>query len=107
ARAGAEGHAVDASRAADDLDGVAADGVADAHGSDLVPQRRDLGRTEDRLQRIGTEIRGSVDPQDRVLVVSVGVAEVQKEEESIELRFRQWEGAFKLDRVLRRDHSKR
>src|SRR5439155_1356990 len=31
-RARAEVHAVDASRAADDLDGVAADGVADAHG---------------------------------------------------------------------------
>src|SRR5439155_551058 len=102
-RARAEIHAVDASRAADDLDGVAADGVADAHGADLVPQRRDLGRREDRSQGVRPEVRRSVDPQNRVFVVGVGVAEVQEEEESVELRLRQWERALKLDRVLRRD----
>ena len=99
--------AVDAPGPAHDLDRVAPDRVADAHPVDLVAQLGDLGGIEDRPERLGADVRRPVDPQNRVLIIGVGVAEIQKKEEPVELRLRQRKGAFELDRVLGRDDQER
>src|SRR5207248_1442770 len=99
--------AVDAPGPAHDLDRVAPDRVADAHPVDLVAQLGDLGGIKDRPERLGADVRRPVDPQNRVLIIGVGVAEIQKKEEPVELRLRQRKGAFELDRVLGRDDQER
>ena len=106
-RTRAEVDAVDAPRSPHDLDGIPAHRVAHAHGAHLVAQLCDLGRAQDRLERLGTNVGGSVDPQNSVLIVRVGVSEIQKEEKSIELGLGQRKGALELHRVLRRDDDER
>src|SRR5713101_8806168 len=98
ARTRSEVDSVDATRASDDLDRVAAHGVAHAHGAHLVAQLRDVRRAQDRLERIRAYVRRAVDAQDRVLVVGVRVAEVEQKKESVELRLGKREGALELHR---------
>jgi len=107
ARARPKFDALDAPGPPHDLDGIPPDGVANAHGADLVAQMADLGRAEDRRERLRADIRRTVDAQDGVLVIRIGVAEIQQEEEPVQLRLGQRKSALELHRVLRRDDEKR
>src|SRR5439155_16481355 len=99
----AELDTVDSPSPSDDLDGVTADRLADAYAADLLAQLRDLRRAQDRLERLGANLRGAVNLQDAVLIVRVRVAQVQQEEESVELCLGQRERSLQLHRVLCRD----
>ena len=45
--------------------------------------------------------------QHLALFLAAGIAEAQPDQKPVELRFRQWEGPFVIDRVLRGHHQKR
>ena len=57
----------------------------------------------DGLERVDDALR----VEDRHLLTILGVAELQPDEEAVQLRFRQREGALVLDRVLRRHDEER
>ena len=99
---GPDGDALDVARRAHELDRPAADRVVDVDLLDRSAQRQHVVEAERRPQRrqgMGMALR----LDDRELVVLARIAERRAQEESVELRLRQWEGALLLDRVLGRE----
>src|SRR6185503_18844107 len=94
-------------RRSDDIRDIAAHRVAHADRPDLVAQRYERARVEDRSQVIGGYRPRSMDAKDVVLFFRVRVTELEHEKETVELRLRKRERSLELDRVLRRDHAER
>ena len=76
-------------------------------GPGPVPELEDVGRADDRLdgvERLGPVL---VATRDSALARSIGIADPDADEEAVELRLRQGEGALELDRVLGRQDDER
>jgi len=94
-------------RRSHDVRDIAAHRVAHADRADLVTERREGARVEDRSEIVGGHSARSVDAKDVVFLFGVRVTELEHEKESVELRLGERKRSLELDRVLRRDDAER
>ena len=90
-------------RRAGDRDEVGLDLLGDMDLADLLAEREDPGGVGDRLEGVEGLRAGLVAARDRPLAGLVGIADPDADEEPVELRLGQGEGALELDRVLGRE----
>ena len=107
ARTRAKLDTIGTARRACDVADVAANGFAHLHGAHFVAERGERARVVDRFERVGADRRRTVHTKDLVLLFLRGIAELDEEEETIELHLGQRERALELDGVLRRDDAER
>ena len=104
ARRGAQLERLLLPRRLDDRDDVAAHRLADPHLLDRAHHQPQPLRLDHRLQLL--QRLGALEAQqNRVFLIGVRITHAQTQQEAVQLRFGQRECAFKLDRILRRDHQ--